>query len=68
MRYRITNLTSAEDSKTTDTHNKPAAVDIEAVNEAVARAAARGESLYIRPVRPSDISTVAEAPAEPQII
>jgi hypothetical protein len=52
MRYRITNLTRTDDTtrKTTDVLAKPAAVDIEAVNEAVKRAAARGESLYIRPV------------------
>lgn len=66
MRYRITNLTSADTSQSTDTHSKPA-VDIEAVNEAVARAAARGESLYIRPVRPSDATAPADQ-AEPQVI
>lgn len=67
MRYRITNLTSAEASQSTDTHSRPAAVDIEAVNEAVAQAAARGESLYIRPVRPSDATAPADQ-AEPQVI
>lgn len=67
MRYRITNLTSADPSQTADTHSKPAAVDIEAVNEAIARAAARGESLYIRPVRPSDATAPADQ-AEPQVI
>lgn len=48
MRYRITNLTRTESAETTA---KPL-MDSTAVREAVARAAARGESLYIRPVAP----------------
>ncbi|MEU8140062.1 hypothetical protein [Streptodolium elevatio] len=65
MRYRITNLTRTDDSKkTTDVHAKPATVDVEAVNEAVKRAAARGESLYIRPVSLAD----AAAPQPSQAV
>jgi hypothetical protein len=65
MRYRITNLTRTDDSsKTTGTHAKPATFDIDAVNEAVAHAAARGESLYIRPIA----ATAAAAPPVPQAV
>lgn len=68
MRYRITNLTRTDDSKkTTDVHAKPATVDVEAVNEAVKRAAARGESLYIRPVSRAGAEATAGAQA-PQVI
>jgi hypothetical protein len=48
MRYRITNLTRNDSN---DSSNKPL-MDSTDVQEAVARAAARGESLYIRPVAP----------------
>lgn len=66
MRYRITNLTRTDDSaRTTDTHSKPSSVDVEAVNEAVRHAAARGESLYIRPVA---ATSVIAAEAQPQPI
>ncbi|MCF2529862.1 hypothetical protein [Yinghuangia soli] len=65
MRYRITNLTRTDDSsKTTGTHAKPATFDIDAVNEAVAHAAARGESLYIRPIA----ATAAAAPPVPPAV
>lgn len=55
MRYRITNLTRND---STDPAGKPL-VDGEAVQEAVARAAARGESLYIRPVAPKPETAAA---------
>ncbi|MDI2131012.1 hypothetical protein [Yinghuangia seranimata] len=66
MRYRITNLTRHHDSDAAADKtvlHPGTTVDLTAVSKAVAEAAARGESLYIRPVRPALQPAVAGAAA-----